>query len=165
MSEDAVHLPAEWKRRAVWLGGGAAVPAAASAAIWLAWLSDRPLSNLLWVVVSTGVLGFLPMLACVRLAPLCIDARGITAGSRHVPWSDIGFATVLEDAVLAVWLRPEMSGSPEGTGTLHYLHHEKRWLGRARRAERCRTIASAIERFAPGTYVTDAAEMRQRAGL
>ncbi|MFG2097548.1 hypothetical protein [Streptomyces sp. NPDC048612] len=166
MSEGAVHLPAEWKRRAVWLLGGVAISAVASAAVWLALRSERPLSNLLWVAASTGVaLGLLPMLTVVRLAPLRIDAQGITAGSRNVPWSDIGFATVLNDTALAVWLRPQTSGSPEDRATLHYLHYEKRWLGRARRAERCRIIADAIERFAPGTYVTDEAEMRQRARL
>ncbi|MEU8780457.1 hypothetical protein [Streptomyces sp. NPDC048637] len=167
MSEDSVDLPAERKRKAVWLLGGTAIPAAAFAAIWLAFLSDRPLSNLLWCALSTGVVfGFLPMLTVVRLAPLRIDALGITAGSRKVPWSDIGFATVLHDTALAVWLHPKTSGSSEeDKATLHYLHYEMRWLGRARRAERSQIIASAIERFAPGTYVTDAAEMRQRSGL
>ncbi|MEU8914402.1 hypothetical protein [Streptomyces nigrescens] len=47
MGDDAVELPAERKRRAVWLLGGTAVSAAASAALWLAFLNDRPLSNLM----------------------------------------------------------------------------------------------------------------------
>lgn len=168
VSEDAVDLPAEGKRRAVWLLVGTAIPALVFAAVWLVFLSDRPLSNLLWGALSTGlVFGFLPALSIVRLAPPRIDAGGIVAGSRKLPWSEIGFASVFHDAVLAVWLHPKTSGSPEeeDKATLHYIHYERRWLGRARRAERCQSIAAAIERFAPGTYVTDAAEMRQRAGL
>ncbi|MFJ3950451.1 hypothetical protein ACIPXV_10330 [Streptomyces libani] len=112
VSDGAVELPAERKRRAVRLLGGTAVSAPASAALWMAFLNDRPLSNLMWCAVPGGVVfGFLPMLTFVRLAPPRIDARGITAGSRVVAWSDIGFATVLDDVVLAVWLHPKTSGS------------------------------------------------------
>ncbi|MFG2532977.1 hypothetical protein [Streptomyces sp. NPDC048516] len=76
VDEDAVVLAAEWQRRAVWLSVGTAIPAAAFAAAWLAFLSDRPLSNLLWGALSTGVaLGFLPMLGFVRLTPLRMDAE------------------------------------------------------------------------------------------
>lgn len=170
MTGEGLELPTERGARVLRLIAGMAVAASLYALVWLTLSSDWPLSNL-WIggLSASVVFGLGPMMAFTPAqAPLIINAKGITAG-RHgttVRWDEIAFATVFGDRVLAVHQRAEDTAETDKSKpSLTYLHYQAPWLGKARRAARCREVASAVEQFAPGMYVTDEAEMRRRAGI